>query len=220
MSDPRWNFAPERWPDDDLVGVGADLEPTTILDAYRLGAFPMPHAGELCWWSPLERGVLRPGGLRITRSLRKSRRRFTVTLNESFAEVIDACADPTRAGAWIDDAIRCAYLRLHELGWAYSVETRDVDGTLVGGLYGLAIGELFAGESMFHRATDASKVALWALTEWVGPGWIDVQWPTDHLRSLGIESMARPEYRRLVADLVTRPRPAVFDQNSPATHPE
>lgn len=190
------------------MAVGGDLTPATIIAAYRAGAFPMPHAGVLCWWSPTERGVLRPGGLHVTRSMRRSARQFAVTLDTAFAEVVDACADPRRPGAWIDESIRDAYLLLHELGWAHSVETRDADGTLVGGLYGLAIGGLFAGESMFHTATGASKVALMRLSEIAG--WIDVQWQTPHLASLGVETMARADYLDLVARLVDQPVPDEF----------
>lgn len=202
-----WRFDPSGWPDDDCVAVGADLEPATIIDAYRAGAFPMPHGGELLWWSPVERGVLRPGALRVSRSLRRSAARFSITVDTSFAEVIDACADPSRPGAWIDDPMREAYLRLHHLGWAHSVETRDEDGQLVGGLYGLGIGALFAGESMFHRATDASKVALMGLVEVVGDGLIDVQWQTPHLASLGVEVLPRADYLALLPDLVSAPGP-------------
>lgn len=205
----RWNFDPRSWPPEDLVAVGGDLAPATIIAAYRSGAFPMPHDGVLCWWSPMVRGVLRPGGLRVSRSLRRSAARYAVTVDTAFAEVMDACADPSRPGAWIDTAIRDAYLRLHELGWAHSVETRDAEGSLVGGLYGLSIGGLFAGESMFHTATDASKVALLRLTEMVG--WIDVQWRTPHLTSLGVTTLPRVDYLALVARLVDEPSPAAFD---------
>jgi leucyl/phenylalanyl-tRNA--protein transferase len=204
-----WVFDPNDWPDDDCVAAGADLAPGTLLEAYRCGAFPMPHERELLWWSPMQRGVLVPGEVRVSRSLARSVRRFTVTVDESFAEVIDACADPTRPGSWIDDSIRDAYLRMHELGWAHSVETRTADGTLVGGLYGLSIGALFAGESMFHRATDASKVALVALAEIVGDqGLIDTQWSTPHLASLGVSEWSRELYLERIAALVDAPPPS------------
>lgn len=206
-----WVFDSSTWPDDDCVAAGADLEPSTIVDAYRAGAFPMPHEGELLWWSPTQRGVLSPGDLRITRSLRKSMRHFTVTTDQSFAEVIDACADPARPGAWIDSSIRAAYVRLHELGWAHSVETRDADGVLVGGLYGLSIGALFAGESMFHRATDASKAAFVELVRLVGDdGLIDVQWSTPHLASLGVRQWSRGRYLDAVAHHTAMSPPAVW----------
>ena len=206
-----WIFDHRDWPDDDCVAAGADLEPGTLLEAYRRGAFPMPHEGELLWWSPMLRGVLVPSDLRVSRSLAKSARHFDVTIDESFAEVIDACADPSRPGAWIDSPIREAYVRMHELGWAHSVETRRSDGTLVGGLYGLSIGGLFAGESMFHRATDASKVALVALVDVVGDeGLVDTQWSTPHLASLGVSEWSRDDYLERLATVVDDPPPTAW----------
>jgi leucyl/phenylalanyl-tRNA--protein transferase len=203
-----WRFDPEQWSmTSDCVAVGADLEPGTIIDAYRHGAFPMPHDGVLGWWSPALRGILRPEDLRVSRSLRKSAQRYTLTYDTDFAAVIDACADPARPGAWIDDDIRTAYLRLHELGWAHSVETRDSDGVLVGGLYGLQVGRLFAGESMFHRSRDASKVALIGLATIEAGGLIDVQWSTNHLASLGVIAVDRHDYLRRLPGLVHDPAP-------------
>jgi leucyl/phenylalanyl-tRNA--protein transferase len=207
-----WAFDPDQWPDDDCVAVGADLAPGTILEAYRCGAFPMPHDGDLLWWSPTRRGVLVPADVRVSRSLARSVRRFTVTVDQSFAEVVDACADPSRPGSWIDADIRDAYVRLHELGWAHSIETRTSDGTLVGGLYGLSIGALFAGESMFHHATDASKVALVELARRVGDeGLIDTQWSTPHLASLGVTEWSREVYLDRIVALVDAPPPAGWD---------
>jgi leucyl/phenylalanyl-tRNA--protein transferase len=207
-----WAFDPDRWPEDDCVAVGADLEPGTILEAYRCGAFPMPHDGDLLWWSPMRRGVLVPADIRVSRSLARSVRRFTVTVDESFADVVDACADPSRPGSWIDADIRDAYVRLHELGWAHSVETRTSDGTLVGGLYGLSIGALFAGESMFHHATDASKVALVELARRVGDdGLIDTQWSTPHLASLGVTEWSRATYLDRITSLIDASPPAGWD---------
>ena len=203
-----WVFDPREWPEDDCVAAGADLEPGTIISAYRRGAFPMPHDGQLLWWSPMRRGVLEPAAVHISRSLRRSMRRFAVTVDRDFEAVIDACADPARTGSWIDRPIRTAYVRLHHLGWAHSVEVRNSDGDLVGGLYGLAIGALFAGESMFHHETDASKVAVAALAELVGPqGLIDVQWQTPHLASLGVTAWPRERYLAEIAALVDRPGP-------------
>ncbi|GAA3520547.1 leucyl/phenylalanyl-tRNA--protein transferase [Aeromicrobium panaciterrae] len=188
------------------MALGADLEPGTIVEAYRHGAFPMPHDGELLWWSPTRRGVLVPSAIKVSRSLRRSMRRMTVTVDESFEDVIDACADPARPGSWIDGPIREAYVTLHRLGWAHSIEARNDAGELVGGLYGLNIGTLFAGESMFHRATDASKVALVALAELVGDdGLIDVQWRTDHLGTLGVVEWPRADYLGALPFLVDRP---------------
>ena len=206
----RYVFDPSHWPDDDCVAAGADLEPATVLAAYAAGAFPMPHEHELLWWSPVERGVLEPGALRVSSSLRKSMRRFTITTDQDFEAVIDACADPSRPGSWISSDIRAAYLRLHELGWAHSVETRDAGGVLVGGLYGLCLGRLFAGESMFHHATDASKAALVGLVDLLDDGverLIDVQWQTPHLASLGVTIWPRDRYLEAISGLIGPPFP-------------
>ncbi len=214
-----WDFPPAETADDDgLVGVGADLEPDTLLAAYRAGLFPMPVSTRrrhdlLGWWSPDPRAVLPLDGLRVSRSLRRSCRRFEIRLDTAFEEVIDACADPAREGTWISPDISRAYLRLHRLGWAHSVEAWDPDAGLVGGLYGVAIGGLFAGESMFHRATDASKVALVGLVErWRNGGGhlLDVQWTTPHLVSLGAVDVERAHYLELLADALRHPRPGVF----------
>lgn len=197
-------------PGEDLVGVGADLAPGTLLAAYRRGLFPMglgeDGAAPIGWWSPDPRGVLLPGGVRVSRSLRRSMRRFEVTVDRAFADVVDGCADPSREGRWISPEVASAYRALHQLGWAHSVEVWQ-DGELAGGLYGLAIGGLFAGESMFHRRTDASKVAVVAMVERVTADGdprrlIDVQWRTDHLGSLGVVEVPRDAYlRRLAAAL-------------------
>lgn len=196
-------------PGEDLIGVGADLEPGTILAAYRSGLFPMglgpEGAGVLGWWSPDPRGVLLPGQLHVSRSLRRSLRTFEFTVDTAFDEVVAACADPGREGRWITPAIATAYSRLHELGWAHSVETR-LDGELVGGLYGLAVGGLFAGESMFHRVTDASKAALVHLVD-LADGLIDVQWCTPHLARLGVTEIPREAYLDLLATALERPLP-------------
>ncbi|MBC7597072.1 MAG: leucyl/phenylalanyl-tRNA--protein transferase [Kineosporiaceae bacterium] len=216
-----WVFDPSAWPSDDCVAAGADLAPATIIAAYEAGAFPMPHDDELLWWSPMMRGVLEPGALRVTRSLRKSIRHFAITVDQDFAGVIDACADPDREGAWIDNGMREAYIRLHELGWAHSVETRDADGALVGGLYGLCLGRLFAGESMFHRRTDASKAALAGLVDLLDDGFddetdqhtdwlIDVQWQTPHLASLGVTNWPRERYLEAISGLQGPPFPPIW----------
>ena len=149
----------------------------------------------MLWWSPVERGVLPLDRLRVSRSLRQSARRMEVRVDTAFDEVIAACADPARDSAWIDGIHRRAYTRLHELGWAHSVEAWR-DGELVGGLYGVAIGGLFAGESMFHRVRDASKVALVGLVdllrdEYADRRLLDVQWRTAHLASLGVVAVPR-----------------------------
>ncbi|MGH3473856.1 MAG: leucyl/phenylalanyl-tRNA--protein transferase [Aeromicrobium sp.] len=204
----RYDFDPSDWPDDDCVVAGADLQPSTIVDAYRHGAFPMPQAGRLLWWSPVRRGVLEPRSMQVSRSMRRSARRFQVTVDTAFEQVIDACADPSRPGGWIDTDIRAAYVELHRLGWAHSVETRDGDGRLVGGVYGLGLGRLFAGESMFHRERDASKVALMGLVDVLGEAaLVDVQWQTPHLASLGVVEWPRPAYLDALPDLVDAPSP-------------
>jgi leucyl/phenylalanyl-tRNA---protein transferase len=199
----------------EIATVGGDLEPGTILAGYQAGLFPMPLAAgpfrrpkAIGWFSPDPRGILPLDGLRVTRSLRRSLGRYEISLDTAFKQVIEACADKKRPGAWIDSGIRAAYIRLHDLGWAHSVEAWDEQG-LAGGLYGLAIGGLFAGESMFHRRTDASKVALVALVELLranGTRLLDVQWATDHLRSLGVVEVRRERYHELLAEaLATSP---------------
>jgi len=195
-----WEFPPLNalTPGEDFIAVGADLEPGTLLGAYASGYFPMPvDRKRIGWFSPDPRGILRPADLKVSRSLRRSLRRYRVTVNEAFDQVISACADPSRPMGWIDHRIRRAYTTLHHLGWVHSVEVWDEQG-LVGGLYGVGIGGLFAGESMFHRRTDASKVALVHLVELLGgtkaSALIDVQWLTDHLASLGASACSRQTY--------------------------
>jgi leucyl/phenylalanyl-tRNA---protein transferase len=186
------------------VGVGADLAPGTLLAAYRHGMFPMPLSRtDLGWWSPDPRGVLPLTGLHISRSLRRSSRRFEIRVDTNFAEVVAGCADPRRRGGWITPDVASAYAELHRLGWAHSVEAWTPDGQLAGGLYGVAIGGLFAGESMFHTATDASKVALVALVDWFNQTdgrLLDVQWMTSHLASLGAVAISRDQYLDQLAE--------------------
>ncbi|MEM9134569.1 MAG: leucyl/phenylalanyl-tRNA--protein transferase [Actinomycetota bacterium] len=207
-----WSFpgVDELAPDDDLAAVGADLEPGTILAAYANGFFPMPVSRrEIGWFHPDPRGIIPLDGLKVSRSLRRSTRRYTVTVNHDFGAVIDACADPARPMGWIDKRIRRAYNRLHVMGWAHSIEVWD-DDVLAGGLYGLALGGLFAGESMFHRRTDASKVALVGLVERLGRrpgGLLDVQWLTPHLATLGAVEVARDEYVGRLAAALALPLP-------------
>ena len=215
----RWELDLDRaTPKDDLVGIGADLEPGTLLMAYRAGLFPMgvgeDGAAPTGWWSPDPRGVLLPGHVRISRSLRKSLRRYDIRVDTAFAEVMAACADPSREGRWITPATTAAYTRLYELGWAHSVEAWR-DGELFGGLYGLALGGLLAGESMFHRAPDASKCALVGLSELVFADGdpcrvIDVQWVTPHLASLGVTAVARSDYIARLERALPLPAPAAF----------
>jgi leucyl/phenylalanyl-tRNA--protein transferase len=188
----------------DVVAVGGDLEPGTLLLAYRSGLFPMRIDGVLAWWSPDPRGVLPLDGFHASRSLRRSRRRFEVRVDTAFEAVMHECADPRRPHGWIDESFVAAYTQLHRLGYAHSVETWQ-DDRLVGGVYGVRIGRFFAGESMFHRVTDASKVALWAAVDLLRLDAVtlfDVQWTTPHLRSLGAIDLPRDEYLRLLASAV------------------
>jgi leucyl/phenylalanyl-tRNA---protein transferase len=185
----------------DLVAVGADLTPGTLLAAYRAGLFPMPveprkRSSRLAWYSPDPRGIIPLDGFHVSRTLRRSMGRYSTSLNTAFREVVQACGDPAREGYWISPAIVDAYHELFRLGWAESAEVW-LDGELVGGVYGVRIGRFYAGESMFHHATDASKVALAHLVEHLrGEGVVlfDVQWTTPHLVSLGAVDIPREEY--------------------------
>lgn len=217
----RWQFPPADTADENgIVGIGADLEPGTLLRAYRSGIFPMPLGpdGPMAWWSPDPRGVIPLDGLRVSRSLRRSCRRYRTTIDEAFDDVVAACSAPRpHGGDWISDEIRDAYRRMHRVGWAHSVEVWDDEGALAGGLYGIAVGGLFAGESMFHRRRDASKVALVRLVDELTARGIegrvlDVQWVTDHLASLGAVPIARSRYVELVRDAVGLPLPPAFDR--------
>jgi leucyl/phenylalanyl-tRNA--protein transferase len=212
-----WAFTKDPPVDEQgLVCVGADLEPRTLLEAYRNGLFPMPlppsllRRHNIAWYSPDPRGVIPLDGLIVSKSLRRSLRRYEVVMDKDFDAVVAACADPDRSGAWINAAIRTAYGQLHELGWAHSVETY-LDGQLVGGLYGVRINGFFAGEAMFHHATDASKVALWHLVSWLnssGGRLLDVQWTTPHLLSLGAVDLPRAEYLQLLNEAIAEPENA------------
>jgi leucyl/phenylalanyl-tRNA--protein transferase len=215
-----WAFPPHpTWdPDDDLVALGADLEPGTLVTAYAQGLFPMPVTldveEQLGWFSPVERGVLPLDGLRVSRSLRRSVRDFEIRVDSAFDEVMAACGSPDRPDGWITQEFRQAYGRLHRLGWAHSVEAWR-DGRLAGGLYGVAVGGLFAGESMFHRERDASKVALVALVdllrdEHADRRVLDVQWQTPHLASLGVVRRPRAEYLECLHRCLDTPPPDAF----------
>jgi leucyl/phenylalanyl-tRNA--protein transferase len=199
-----------------ICGVGADLAPGTLLAAYRRGLFPMHldrRARRLGWWSPDPRGIIPLDGLRVSRSLRRSLRRFELRIDTDFEAVIAACAaERATGGHWIHPTIVDAYSELHRLGWAHSVEAWDPDtGALAGGLYGVAIGGLFAGESMFHRVADASKAALVGLVEVLDPaGLLDVQWVTPHLLSLGAVAVGVEDYQTRLRAALRRPLPPAF----------
>lgn len=183
-----------------LLAVGGDLNPDRLLSAYRQGVFPWFSDGQpILWWSPNPRAILYPADLHISRSLRKSLRTqgFEVTADRAFDDVIQRCAESrnAREGTWITSGMQEAYCTLHRMGYAHSVETWQ-NGQLVGGLYGLAIGKAFFGESMFSQITDASKTALVALSVSLTAGgyhFIDCQVVSEHLNSLGAKAV--PRYR-------------------------
>ena len=207
--DNRWSFPPpDRWSNGDLIAVGGDLDPATLVNAYRRGIFPMEVSalqGKLGWWSPDPRGIVPLDRLRVTRSMRQSAKRFEVRVDTCFGEVMRACGDPSREDGWITGEFVAAYTTLHEMGWAHSIEVFDREDKLAGGLYGVRINGLFAGESMFHAQRDASKVALMALVRLMlesGMQLLDVQWCTAHLASLGAIEVSRREYLRRLAEAV------------------
>ncbi|MDO5083958.1 leucyl/phenylalanyl-tRNA--protein transferase [Arachnia propionica] len=200
--------SPRSWPRADLIGYTDEFDPRLALAAYCSGVFPMPLDQRMGWWSPMSRAVLPLDALRVTRSLRRSAARHTTTVDRAFDRVLGSCADPRRPGGWIDERITAVYTTLHHMGFAHSVETWDDQGRLVGGLYGILIAGLFAGESMFHHpelGRDASKVALMRLVadlRHAGVTLLDVQWQTPHLASLGVVEWPREIYlQRLVGAL-------------------
>ena len=210
--EPHGDFPPveqaRRHPNG-LLAAGGDLSPERLLRAYRAGIFPWFSDGEpILWWSPDPRMVLFPRELRITRSLTKTLRKgdFEVRADSAFEQVIQACSEPRprQRGTWITAAMQSAYARLHRLGVAHSVETWR-DGKLIGGLYGVALGHMFYGESMFSRATDASKIALVHLVRQLRHwefGLIDCQMNTPLLSSFGAREIPRGEFTRRMSELV------------------
>jgi len=200
---------------DGLLCVGGDLSPARLLAAYRRGIFPWYSEGQpILWWSPDPRAVLFPDELKVSRSLAKAvrNRGFTVSFDADFAGTVRRCGavDLRPEGTWISADMQRAYERLHDLGYAHSVETR-LDGRLVGGLYGVALGGVFFGESMFSTERDASKVALHALVSRLkerGAGLIDCQVTSAHLESLGARAIPRREFVALLERFITDLRPA------------
>jgi leucyl/phenylalanyl-tRNA--protein transferase len=212
----RPDDAPDAFPDprralhepDGLLAVGGDLAPVRLLAAYRRGIFPWYEAGQpILWWSPDPRAILVPDELRISTSLRKTLRagHLRVTLDAAFADVVSGCAAPRahQRGTWLTTEMQHAYVRLHEMGYAHSVEVWSGD-VLAGGLYGIALGRVFFGESMFSQVRDASKVALVRLVDEArarGAELIDCQVQSRHLESLGSRTMSRQEFLRLLERL-------------------
>ena len=201
-----WKLPPADKADSQgLVGVGADLLPGTLISAYRKGLFPMPmRRNTIGWWSPDPRGIIPVDGLIVSRSTRASARRFEIRHDTNFAEVMRGCGDSKRPHGWINDQFIAAYTQLFELGWASSTEVY-LDDALVGGVYGVRINRFYAGESMFHTVTDASKVALTALVDRLqatGATLFDVQWTTPHLRSLGAIDVSRDDYVRQLTEAI------------------
>jgi leucyl/phenylalanyl-tRNA--protein transferase len=195
-----------------LLAAGGDLSPARLLAAYPRGIFPWYEDGQpILWWSPDPRAVLWPEKLKVSRSLRRALRRghLEVRLDTAFEDVVAGCAAPRRygSGTWITSEMAAAYAELHRLGWAHSCEAW-LNGELVGGLYGVAIGRVFFGESMFSRVTDASKVAFVTLVNVLRErdfGLIDCQVPSAHLESLGAETMPRREFLESLAEYCSPP---------------
>jgi leucyl/phenylalanyl-tRNA--protein transferase len=207
---------PELADDDGLVAVGGDLSPSRLLEAYRRGIFPwFGEDGPILWWSPNPRAIFELNGLHVSRRLARTIRsgRFTVTFNQAFESVMRGCAVPRRSdpqgggGVWITADMIAAYVELHRLGHAHSVEVWH-EGVLAGGVYGVALGGLFAGESMFHRVRDASKVALVHLMDRLrnrGYQLFDVQFLNDHTTSLGAVEVPRREYLARLREALAAP---------------
>lgn len=193
------------------LAYGGDLGVATLCEAYSLGIFPWPgDSGIVWWWSPDPRAVIPIGGLHVSRNLRRALRagRLRCTSDTAFGAVVDACADRPAEGTWITSEMRRAYRDLHDAGWAHSVEVWDDCDRLVGGLYGVAVGRVFCGESMFHRTADASKIAMVATMRILTAGGydlFDVQLPTPHLRSMGAVEMGRGLYLDVLSAGLRRP---------------
>lgn len=205
-----------------MLRVPADLSVECLLSAYSAGYFPMPVRRRIAWFSPNPRGVFIPNHLRIARSLRRSMRRYEIRVDTAFGDVISACGDPSRPLGWINRAIIESFTALHHAGHAHSIEAWDDDG-LAGGLYGVSIGGFFAGESMFHRRADASKVALVALGDIMStvPGSvIDTQWTTDHLVTLGAFDVTRNDYAQFLEHALAQPKPAALQRIPASTAPQ
>lgn len=223
---PLWRLHPEdpptAFPDpvralrepDGLLAVGGDLSPERLLYAYRHGIFPWYDTGlPILWWSPDPRAIFRPDSVHISRSLRRRMRRngYTIRFDTAFTQVMDGCAGPRlqhpEGGTWINAEMKEAYARLHHIGHAHCAEMWQ-DDELVGGLYGVAVGRVFFGESMFSRVNDASKVVLVTLMQHLerwNYAFMDCQMQTEHLESMGSVSVPRPDFLAMLATLCTEP---------------
>lgn len=199
------------WPK--LTRFGSNWNPETLMSAYRAGLFPMPYEidgneSAIGWWSPQSRAIFYPSEIRATTSLKSAMKKFDVTVNQDFDAVIRACGNPARPSGWINNDVISAFKVLHRMGMAHSIEVWDRDGNLSGGLYGLELGGVFAGESMFHSTTNASKVALVHLGQMMNDDSgriIDTQWMTGHLESMGAKPIERAEYCRILPSLLEIP---------------
>ena len=208
-----------------LLAIGGDLAAARLLEAYRHGIFPWYSQGQpIMWWSPDPRAILFSGKIKISRSLAKTIRqnRFGISFDRAFPDVVQACSEPrgkqTGVGTWITPAMMAAYCKLHEMGRAHSVEIWQAE-KLVGGLYGISLGRAFFGESMFSRVSNSSKIALTMLAiqlERWHFHFIDCQLPSDHLSSLGVESVTREEFLQALKTALTfkdKPGAWYFDEN-------
>ena len=210
-----WDFPTlEQMPQDDLVILGADLKPETVIDSYQHGIFPMhievANKRQIGWWSPQQRGILPLNKINISKSLQKSMKKFHVSFDQAFDQVIEGCGDDKRPQGWINKDIKIAYKKLFELGYVHSVEVWNKQDDLVGGLYGVEVQGLFAGESMFHKETDASKTAMVYLVNKLkdagGKRLFDVQWQTPHLKSMGVIKIPRKKYLSMLPEVMkTKP---------------
>jgi leucyl/phenylalanyl-tRNA--protein transferase len=209
-----WDFpSPEQMPKDDLVTLGADLKPETLIDSYKHGIFPMhiqvENKREIGWWSPQQRGILPLNKINVSSSLKKSMKKYFVTFDQDFDAVIEGCGDDKRPKGWINKDIKTAYKKLFDLGYVHSVEVWNKKDELVGGLYGVEVNGLFAGESMFHKQTDASKTAMVYLVNQLkeagGERIFDVQWQTPHLKSMGVVKISRAKYISLLPEVLNTP---------------
>jgi leucyl/phenylalanyl-tRNA--protein transferase len=200
-----------EWPK--LTFFGSSWNSDVLLAAYRAGMFPMPYeiSGRdqaIGWWSPQERAIFRPRDVVVSTSLSRAIRQFTVTMDLRFESVIQACGDPARPSGWINQEVIDSFCGLHDQGIAHSVEVWNLAGQLVGGLYGLDLGGVFAAESMFHLESNASKVALAYLGQRLDDGSgriIDTQWQSNHLASMGATTMSRARYCALLPELLLLP---------------